>query len=173
MAHVLAPRTEPPLGEMLSHVAALVERHKDGYGVPQVPKKQLTAAVSDVSAVEQNDDGAYTLKGVYQALSAPGIYRTPVNAGRFLDCLATAILQVEPPRTVQIADTHMESPTMLGSTDRLGVLYNPFRDTINIHCMDELNDGHAPVKQEWLENPWYIMTTPLHDTVDQQAVSQE
>jgi hypothetical protein len=171
-AHVLAPRTEPPLEPMLSHVAAVIERHKDGYGVPQVSKKHLIAAVKAISAVEQNDDGAYTLQGVYQALSAPGIYRPAANPARFLDTLATAILQVEPPRTVQIADTHMESPTMLNSTDRLGALYNPFRDTINIHCMDELNDGHAPVKQEWLENPWHILTTPLHDTADQQAVSQ-
>jgi hypothetical protein len=43
-------------------------------------------------------------------------------------------LQVEPPLAVQFADTHLPNPTRWGGTDCLGALYNPFRDTINIHC---------------------------------------
>jgi hypothetical protein len=171
-AHMLAARTEPPLDELLSHVAGLIDRHKDGYGLPQVPKDHLIDAIKAVSAVERNDEDAYTLQGVYQALSAPGIYAAADDIERFLDCLASSILQVEPPRTVQIADTHMESPTNWGGTDRLAALYNPLRDTINIHLTDHLNDGHAPVKQEWLANPWHIMTTPLHDTHEAPAVGQ-
>lgn len=172
-AHMLAARTEPPLGELLSHVVGLIDRHKDGYGLPQAPKDQLIDAVKAVSAVERNDDDAYTLQGVYQALSAPGIYVLPDDIERFLDCLASSVLQVEPPRTVQIADTHMQSPTNWGGTDRLGALYNPLRDTINIHLMDHLNDGHAPIKQEWLTNPWHIMTTPLHDSHEAGAAGKK
>jgi hypothetical protein len=171
-AHVLAARTEPPLGELLSHVAALMDCHKNGYGIPQVPKDELALAIKAVSAVEQDDDGAYTLQGVYQALSAPGVYSPAAEVEEFLDCVATAILQVEPPLAVQFADTHLPSPTRWGGTDRLGALYNPFRDTINIHCTDDVNDGHGPVKQEWLESPWHIMTTPLHDAGDTQAAGQ-
>jgi hypothetical protein len=172
ITHALAARTEPPLGELLSHVAAVIDCHKDGYGVPRVSKEELELAIRIMSAVEQDDDGAYTLQGVYQALIAPGVYLPAADVERFLDSVATAILQVEPQLAVQFADTHLESPTGWGGTDRLGALYNPFRDTINIHCMDDVNDGHGPVKQEWLESPWHIMTTPLHDTGDTQTTGQ-
>jgi hypothetical protein len=166
-AHVLAPRSEPPLGDLLSHVVTLVDRHKGDFGVPQMRKEPLMHTVKRV-----DDDGAYTLQAVYEAMSAPGVYLPTAVTGRLFDCLASAILQVEPPHTIQIADTHMESPTSYGGTDRLGALYNPFRHTINIHIMDDLNNGHAPVRHEWLENPWNIMTTPLHDT-DERAAALE
>lgn len=162
-AHVLAPRSGPALGELLADVVTLVHRHEAGYGFPQMVKEEL------VQAVPLDAEGRYTLQAVFDTLAGPGIYLPADDPEAFLDCLASAILQVEPPHTIQIADTHLDSPTGNGGTDRLGVLYNPLRDTVCIHQMDDTGDGRAPLKREWLASAWRIMTTPLHDAGDRAA----
>jgi hypothetical protein len=164
-AHVQAARNEPPLGDLLNYVAALIHHDRGGYGIPQVSKGQLMETIRAASEVK-DDDQAYTLASVYEALTTPGVYVPAMDAERFRDCVASSILQVEPPPSLQIADTHRQSPTRPGTTDRLGILYNPFRAALNLHFVDDLNDSHAPVTQHWLDAPWRIMTTLLHDIDD-------
>lgn len=43
----------------------------------------------------------------------------------------------------------------------MGVLYDPYRNTVNVHLMADMKDDQAMLKQEWIENPWYLMTTPI------------
>jgi hypothetical protein len=173
MAHVQATRTEPPLEELVSDVVDLIRHHGDGNTVPQVSKAQLMERIKDLSNIEQNGEHVcYTLQAVYQALSGPGIYSPAADHDKFLDTVATALLQAVPTPTIEIADTHRESSNKPGSTERLGVLYNPFRDAINLHIMDDAHDGHAPARTEWIKQPWSIMTTPSHDIDHPQSTGQ-
>lgn len=155
-AHAGAARAEPPLEELLVDVVALVCHHRDAYGTPLCGRAEL------LDTIATDADGCYTLRAVFDALSGPGIYPPAADIEALRDCIATAILQVLPPPAVHIADTHLESSTGHGGTDLLCALYNPFRDTVNLHIADRMNDGHAPVKQAWLHAPWEIMTTLRH-----------
>jgi hypothetical protein len=86
--------------------------------------------------------------------------------GKMLDDVATALLQTTPPESVIFADTHTRNRGRWGSRAYMGVLYNPYRNTVNVHLMADMKDDQAMLKQEWIENPWYLMTTPLHDADD-------
>jgi hypothetical protein len=80
---------------------------------------------------------------------------------KFLDDVATALLQTTPPESVIFADTHSRNRGRWGSKAYMGVLYDPYRNTVNVHLMADMKDDQAMLKQEWIENPWYLMTTPI------------
>lgn len=160
--HAATARTEPPLDELLTDVVELVRHYRGDECIPQANTEQLRADI-EARCIGASNDG-YTLHAVYQVLAGSGIYPPVADHESFLDVLATALLQAAPPPAVQIADTHCESPSKPGSTTRVGVLYNPFRDTVNLHLMDDDDDGHAPVRREWLRCPWKLVVTPSDDT---------
>jgi hypothetical protein len=164
-AHAQAVRSEPPLQELLADTVGLIRHHAGGDFVPQAGREQLPALIAKLSG-EPGENGAYSLQAVYQALTSPGVYApAPDHAGheKFLDLVASALLQVVPPRAVEIGDTHRESPANPGSTERVALLGNPYRGTLNLQFMDEVQDGRAPVAGDWLAQAWNLMTTPLRD----------
>ena len=158
-AHVQAARSAPALPDLLADIVTLVHHNQPDIGFPQMPREEL------LRAIPLDDAGCYTLQAVFDALAAPGVYPVAADPDGFLDVLAAAILQVEPPPTIELADTHLDSPTGKG-TDRIGMLYNPLRDTYALHEMDATGDGRAPLRQAWLQRPWQILTTPLHEPGD-------
>lgn len=161
--HAATARTEPPLDELLTDVVELVRYYCGDDCVPHADTGRLAANIESHSAGAQN--GGYTLHAVYQVLATPGIYPPAADHEKFLNFLATALLQAAPPPAIQIADTHCESSSKPGSTTRVGVLYNPFRDTVNLHLMDDDHDGHGPVQPEWLQHPWKLIVTPCDDAL--------
>jgi hypothetical protein len=154
-AHIV--RTEPPLGELLADAVDLI-RHRYGEDEFTMDVEQLIRQVGGV------DGAAYTLQAVHDALiEAPThscVTASGIDRNEFLDTVATVLLQIVPTPAVEIADTYRASPTRPGTTERLGVLYNPFRDTVNLHVMDETHDGHAPARQDWIRGPWCVIAIP-------------
>jgi hypothetical protein len=171
-AHVRQPRTTPALdyllSDMVSHIAHL------GFGPrPTKDKPDLIRDIRALAASSPGDAGSYTLQNVYDAVIDPSVYTNIGERDRegFRDAVAGALLSLLPPPAIPIADMIWKSVNKPGSPRLLGALYNPLRNTVNLHMMDDDRCNHWPISAwmlncTWFNCTWYITTTPLLNEPD-------